>query len=727
MVAAPAPAADEQQLRTLADEVLAWRVAREPYIAMMRGAAVQDLQHYDPATAEADAAFARERLPRLRAIDRNRLPEALRALRGVLEQDLVDRAAADRHYWLGLLVTPYLGGDIHNEVQQVLRAQPLASAADGANYLRLVRAYARVLDEMHAKTDGQRQRGILVARAAIPGARKLLVGLRASVATSIVPTPERMAKLDAAAARQLARDVQQLVRTSILPRIDALAAQLDADYFAAAPEAVGLAQYPGGREYYRALVRHYVGDDLDPREIHAIGQRSVDQLNERLAAIRQQVGFTGTRAEFHRMLRSDPRWLAATPADVAERYEGFLRRIEPKLPQYFRRLPAAPFGVQRLDPRDEAGMTYGRYQPPTPAEPRGLYRFNGSDLASRTMVGAQHLIYHELMPGHHLQLGLQRELRDVHPLQTLGGTAAYVEGWAEYAAGLGEEMGLYEPYDLYGHYLMQLFLAVRLVVDTGMNELGWSLQQARDYMGEQLLEGAPQIESESLRYSTDIPGQALGYALGFQRFVALRHRAERALGARFELPAFHEAMLANGAVPLPVLDGQADDHILRASDGQAARHIAAVNVATLVIPGRKPAQVWTALLDRSNWMDGVLESKLLRGAPGVTGSRMLYTMGRGDGRSSQRFEETLLAVPGERLVLRASPADADTTVAIADFRLQPVAGGTRIELSTYWWENAEQMMAIDELDRLEATYRGATQGAIEGYLARLRGRLETRH
>jgi uncharacterized protein (DUF885 family) len=708
------------ELRALADQFLAWRIDREPSLRLARGLPIEDLAHYDLESAKESSRFADDLLPQVRSIDRLTLPGDLLPLREILELELMDRAEASRHYWLGFVVTPYSGGDIHVEVQQVLHAQQLDSPAAGERYLRLLQAYARVLDEIRDKTVEQQRRGILVPRAAIPGCRRLIQGLRESLPDSLAITPERARLLEKSAAARLRRDVDRMIEREIVPRVARIGAVLDDEYFSAAPEAVGLSQYPGGSEYYRTLIRRYTGRSQSPREIHEIGERWVTDINEHLAAIREQIGFEGSRSQFHEMLRSDPRWFAASAGAVAERYRFFLKKIEPLLPRYFHRLPQSAYDVKRLDERDEPGMTYGVYLPPTPADPVGYYRFNGSGLDTRTQIGAQHLIYHELIPGHHLQVALQRELRDVHPLQTLSGSGAYVEGWAEYAASLGEGMGLYEPLDLYGHYLTQLFLAVRLVVDSGTNELGWTLAQARQYMTEQLLEGARQVDSESLRYSTDIPGQALSYGMGYQRFRDLRRRAERALGPRFDVRDFHESMLAHGAVPLPALDHQLDELVLRATKGNAARHISAVNVASIVVPAR-PEKVWALLLDRSNWMEGVVSAESTRGQPGQTGSRMLYQMRSPDGASVMpRAEETLLAIAVERLVLRAFAPDHDSTGAIADFRLTATRGGTRVELSTYWSEDADQLMALDELEKLEQRYLSDTQQIIETYLERLR-------
>jgi uncharacterized protein (DUF885 family) len=214
-------------------------------------------------------------------------------------------------------------------------------------------------------------------------------------------------------------------------------------------------------------------------------------------------------------------------------------------------------------------MTYGYYQPPTPANPVGLYNYNASQLESRSLLAGAHLMYHELVPGHHFHLALQQENANAHPVREFLRYGAFTEGWAEYAASLAEEMELYDdPYDLYGHLTMQVFLASRLVLDTGMNYLGMSLQDARAFMKAHTFESQVQIDSETLRYSTDIPAQALGYWLGYEKFWELRRRAEQQLGSRFDIRAFHSAAIGEGAMPLDVLEQHIDRYIGQAAPAQ---------------------------------------------------------------------------------------------------------------------------------------------------------------
>lgn len=303
-----------------------------------------------------------------------------------------------------------------------------------------------------------------------------------------------------------------------------------------------------------------------------------------MSEIRRELGFAGTPREFLDTLRRDQRFYAKTPEEVAERLMAPMRIFEAKLPELFGRLPKAPYGVARLDPALEGSMTFGYYNPPTPTEPRGLYYFNGSKLDERPLIGAAALIYHELAPGHHFQIALQKENEALPALRRESWTTAFGEGWAEYASSLADELGIVtDPYARYGRLLMEMFVSVRLVVDTGMNRLGWSRERAAEFMRERLIETDTQIATETLRYSCDIPAQALGYKLGAWKIRALREKAARDLGTRFDLRAFHDLLLATGAVPLSVLEARVEEWIAAQSVAQAVAPARSTTASSLAI------------------------------------------------------------------------------------------------------------------------------------------------
>jgi uncharacterized protein (DUF885 family) len=455
-------------------------------------------------------------------------------------------------------VAPYSSYHFSYYAQTVIGMAPLVSTAELERRAGLWSDLAAALRMARQRLDMQASQGWRVAQAAIAptiAAWRLLRQALSAQLTLSADGGELAARWAARAATLREREV--------LPAIDAVIEGLaDPAYSAAAPVQPGLMHLPGGMEAYRCLIHAHLTVAMEPERIHTQGLEEVAALAERMRELRARIGFKGTEAEFHTGLMLDARVIAKTPEDVGARYLRCMQRIEPLLPHWFSRQPRSPYGVERLAPEQEAGMTYGYYDKPKAVGEQGTYRYNASDLATRSQLQVAALIYHELAPGHHFHIARQMELDHLPAVrrQSLE-LSVYNEGWAEYASGLGEEMGLYDdPYDLYGRIAHERFTAQRLVVDTGMNALGWTLEQARAYMRDNTLEGPAQVASETLRYATDLPAQALAYRLGYRWFSDLRRETEARLGARFDVRDFHEAVLGEGALPLPALRG----HVQRA-------------------------------------------------------------------------------------------------------------------------------------------------------------------
>src|SRR5262249_42804232 len=226
------------------------------------------------------------------------------------------------------------------------------------------------------------------------------------------------------------------------------------------------------------------------------------------------------------------------------------------------RIRAATSGANPLEPQLEGPLTFGYYQTPTAQDATGYYRYNGSKLSERTLLGAGSLIAHELVPGHHFQINLQRESTALPKFRRESFYNAFTEGWGDYASDLAGQMGMYaDPYDRAGRLSMDLFLTSRLVVDTGMNALGWTRERAVAYMKENTLQSDTEIATETLRYSCDLPAQALAYKMGMRQFVELREKARRALASKFDVRRFHDAVLGSGSLPMDLLANHVDSWI----------------------------------------------------------------------------------------------------------------------------------------------------------------------
>ncbi|HEX2340951.1 MAG TPA: DUF885 domain-containing protein [Vicinamibacterales bacterium] len=549
----PAPSGvEESPIAPLAEELAKFRLERNPVLRLRQGLQVERLPDLSHAQAGRDAAFGRSFMDRLNRIDPKSLSHEDWLTREILRWEAEDLIET-RFDSLPFLVLPY--STPIRGVQQVFALLPVGEPAERERFLSLLKQYAEVLGQVRARTADQVRSGIRIPQASLDLAAAFFAAdLEALDRTFDVDTA-RLEGVSATDAESFRAAIRILINGQIRPATKALADDYGASYRTRAPSAVGLSQYPGGAEYYAWLVKRHTTFDVTPQEVHAIGLAEVERTNAAMAKVRERLEFKGTKAEFHAFLRTDPRFFPKSPDEIGEKLITAMQEMEPRLDAMFLRRPKAPYGVKRLDPRLEGAMTYGYYQVPTPRDPKGYYNYNGSKLESRSLLNVRALAFHELAPGHHFQINLQTENEALPPIRRETQHTAYTEGWGEYASSLGDDAGLFaDPYDQYGRLMMDMFLSVRLVVDTGMNALGWSRERAMDYMREHTLESEEQIRTESLRYSVDMPGQALAYKMGSRGFRELRAKAETALGSRFDVRQFHDAVLTSGSLPMRTLE-----------------------------------------------------------------------------------------------------------------------------------------------------------------------------
>ncbi|RBM18313.1 DUF885 domain-containing protein [Prauserella sp. PE36] len=542
-------------IRSLADRVWDHVLRTEPHYALRNGQPVERLPCGSHEEAEERVAVGRSVREALIGIDVAALEQDERNTAALLRFVADDWTRADESWWWHFPVAPYQMFEFSHTAPQVFDVITFAdSTADVERFHALAADLARRVRVAEAKLRAQAERGWGIPRAALPGFVSTVEGMRVAMRRWLTLDDSRLEPLSPALRGRLQDGLRRVEENDILPAVDSLLRYLDGTGRDTAAGGVGLGQYPGGERAYRELVRQYASFDISPEEVHELGLAQVAELTEQMAKLRAEVGFDGDEAAYRRVLEADERFHARGADDVAATYRRHIAAIEPLVGGWFSVLPEAGYEVERLDPELEAGLSYGYYEQPGPTNPAGRYRYNGSGLDTRSQIDAATLIYHELVPGHHFHLARQEEDASLHPVRGVFAPellGAYTEGWAEYAASLGTEMGLYtDPWDRYGHYVHQRFTAQRLVVDTGLNALGWSLEEAARYMASTTMESPGQIRTETLRYSTDMPGQALGYRLGFLKFWELRSRAAEALGPAFDVRDFHEIVLGAGALPL---------------------------------------------------------------------------------------------------------------------------------------------------------------------------------
>ena len=364
-----------------------------------------------------------------------------------------------------------------------------------------------------------------------------------------------------------------VLQTQVTPAFLELRKLIVDELLPASPEDGAMSAYPDGVAVYKLFVREQTTLALDAKAVHEIGLAEMARIHAQIDAVMKQAGFAGTYAQFVEQLH-DPKYYYTSADELLAGYRDIAKRIDPQLTQLFLTLPRTPYGIRPI-PAYQGANTVEFYSPgAADASTPGWFNANAVALAQRPKWDMVDLFLHEGVPGHHLQISRAHELVQLPMFRRTALVNSYVEGWALYAEGLGNDLGLYDdPYVRYGYLRAQAWRAGRLVVDTGIHALGWTRQQAIDYLVDSGGLAREDATAEVDRYVV-WPGQALGYKLGELKIRELRQKARDALGERFDLRAFNQEILDHGALPLPVLERVIADWLARVKNGTASPPIA---------------------------------------------------------------------------------------------------------------------------------------------------------
>lgn len=535
----------------------AWNLSTNPVFATSLGVRDYDDQLSDPSLAAHDVQVERQKefLSQFKSFDADALSadNQLNLQLMILElESNIEAATYGGHYlFIGNRSGP------HTMITGMANRLPFSKPADFESYLSRLGA----APDYFTKATNRLRAGI---KAGWTQACAPMSGYEKSIRTHIVDDVNDSVLMDPFDTRPTGVSAEDfdayknrakvIIKGEILPTLATFERFYLDEYAPNCRNNVGLSSLEGGAEYYDYLARMFTTSELTPDEIHNIGLSEVARIRAEMDEVQTQADFDGTFKEFQTFLRTSPEFYPKTAQERMDVASVILKKMDGKLPELFSKYPRMPYGIKEI-PLDVAEKTTtAYYMPPSGDGSRaGFYYINTTSLDKRPLYEMEALSLHEAVPGHHFQIAISQELT-LPDFRKYGGFTAFIEGWGLYSERLGLDVGFYDtPYTNFGRLSYEMWRACRLVVDTGMHSMGWTRQQAVDYMIENTGLSVVNINNEVDRYISN-PGQALAYKIGELKIRELRALAETELGERFDIRLFHDTVLENGAVPLSVLD-----------------------------------------------------------------------------------------------------------------------------------------------------------------------------
>ena len=561
-MATPLSAGPPEDFKALTDDYWAFTMREYPTWASSLGIRDYDDQLGDVSLAAEDRRAAQWQLylTRLAAIPDSGLSPADRINKAILMRSLAESVEGNRFGQRVMLFSNR--GGWHQSIAGLADGLTFRTRADYDNYLKRLAQYPAYNDEALRISSQAIEQGYTLPCVSLGGFEETISGvIPADPTQSRLYAPfaaERPATVSAADWSALQERARALIDGDLRAAYAKHLAWYSGSYKPKCNQAVGASALPGGKTYYDYRIRTQTTTNRTADDIHALGLSEVKRIRAEMETVAKKGGFPSREAMIAD-LRTNPKHYARTPEELMEAVAREAKRIDGKMPTLFTLLPRLPYGIREIPAEIAPGTTTAYYNSGSPKNGiSGTYYVNTSKLDQRPLWEVPALTVHEAVPGHHHQIALQQEL-DM-PEWRREGTffTAFVEGWGLYSERLGIEMGLYDtPAKDMGRLSYEMWRATRLVVDTGLHAKGWSKEQAIDFMTDNSALSAANIEAEVNRYIAN-PGQALAYKLGELKIRELRTRSEKALGDKFDLRRFHDAVLGQGAVPLDTLEAQID-------------------------------------------------------------------------------------------------------------------------------------------------------------------------
>jgi uncharacterized protein (DUF885 family) len=540
------------------------------------------LDNFSPENQVRDREFIEEQLRTLHGYDRAHMSASAALSYDVMDWFLDDQARGNRDFMHYDFPVNQLAGFQSLLPDFLINLHPMHTPRDAQNYVKRLARFGVATDQQIEGLDVRLKEHILPPRWSLQKSIDQMRAFRAHAPkdnplyATLVPKLDKMKGLTPAERDRVLADVETQITTTVYPAWDRLIAATGRQ-LAAAGDDDGVWRLPHGDAYYAYCLRHNTTTDLPADTIHAVGLAEVARIQGQMKSILRREGYGAENlAAAMQRLEKEPRFTypdndAGRDSILAD-YRAILADANRRVPALFGRMPKATLAVRRVPPFRESGSSGAYYQPGSLNGSRpGAFYANLRDPSETSRMEMRTTAYHEGIPGHHFQISIQQELKGVPYFRKLIPFTAFAEGWGLYAEHLALENGFHPtPYDSLGAYQMELFRAVRLVVDTGIHRDRWTRQQAIDYMIANTGMDSSKVATEIERYIVN-PGQACAYKVGQLDILRVRQRAMDALGPRFDLKRFHDVVLTNGSLPLSLLERVIADWIASAQHGAATR------------------------------------------------------------------------------------------------------------------------------------------------------------
>ncbi|HEY3250901.1 MAG TPA: DUF885 domain-containing protein [Ignavibacteria bacterium] len=498
----------------------------------------------------------------LLAIDYSSLSEDNKLNFDLFKRSLEQDVDGERFNWHYLPIGQQNG--IHIGLPQLVNIQPTSTYEEYQKYFKRLRGFEKQVNDVIGNMKKGMSLGfvppVFIIEQTLPQMESVM---NVEPEKSIFYSPfNKENNLTAEEKEKVSKELIDVIQNNINPAYKKLYDFVKNDYLPNGRKDAGVWSLPDGKDRYENAIKYYTTLDLTADEIHNIGLKEVERIRGEMEMLKDQIGFKGTLDEFNTFIKTDPQFYYSDKKDLMDGFRVILSKMDSKLPDLFGKLPEAKYDLFEMEEfRAKSAPAAYYYSAPLDRSRPGYFYVNTYSLPSRPKYTMTSLALHEAVPGHHLQISIAQELKNMPKFRRDLSVTAFVEGWGLYAEYLGYEAGMYEDlYQRYGALTFEMWRACRLVVDTGIHEKRWTREQAYEFMRKYTPNSDQDIQSEIDRYIS-WPGQALAYKLGEMKIKELRKMAEEKLGPRFDVKEFHDNVLKNGAIPLPLLEKKINEWV----------------------------------------------------------------------------------------------------------------------------------------------------------------------